>query len=145
MQLSMKCSIAIHCLLFINEANQKIKVTSHLLAESTGSNPVIIRNILSSLKKANIINTKQGTGGATLCKGISEINLYMVYQAVEPKGLNALIGIHSCEKRVCPIAKNIKKILEPAYEEVSNSIKQSMINITLDQLVSDYHQSLSET
>lgn len=144
MQISMKCSIAIHCLLFINEANQKVKVTSNLLAESTGSNPVIIRNILSSLKKANIINIKPGTGGASLRQNIAEINLYTVYQAVEPKGLNSLIGIHSCDELMCPIAKNIKRVLKPAYEEVSNSVKQSMMNITLDNLVLEYHQTLSK-
>lgn len=144
MQISMKCSVAIHCLLFINEANQKIKVTSSLLAESTGSNPVIIRNILSSLKKANIINIKQGTGGATLSKDISEINLYMIYHAVEPNGLHSLIGIHSCEDRICPIAKSIKKVLAPAYKEVANSVKQSMMNISLDSFVSKYHQTISE-
>lgn len=138
----MKCSIAIHCLLFINEAKQKIKVTSHILAESTGSNPVIIRNILSSLKKANLIHIKQGTGGASLCKSMSEINLYMVYHAVEPKGLHALIGIHACDERKCPIAKSIRNILEPAYDQVSNSIKESMMSITLDTLVSEYHQTL---
>ena len=52
MQISMKCSVAVHCLIFIHEAKGIAKVTSNLLAESTGSNPVVIRNILSALKKA---------------------------------------------------------------------------------------------
>ena len=41
MQLSMKCSIAVHCLIFIHEAKGIARVTSPLLAESTGCNPVI--------------------------------------------------------------------------------------------------------
>ena len=54
----MKCSIAVHCLIFMHEAKGIAKVTSNLLAESTGSNPVVIRNILSALKKAGLINSK---------------------------------------------------------------------------------------
>ena len=67
MQISMKCSIAVHCLIFMHEAKGIAKVTSNLLAESTGSNPVVIRNILSALKKAGLITVARGTGGAELC------------------------------------------------------------------------------
>ena len=56
MQLSMKCSVAIHCLIFIHEARGVAKVTSTLLSQSTGVNPVVIRNILSALKKAGLIS-----------------------------------------------------------------------------------------
>ena len=66
MQLSMKCSIAVHCLIFIYEAKGKAKVTSSLLSQSTGCNPVVIRNIFSALKKAGIITVARGTGGAEL-------------------------------------------------------------------------------
>ena len=48
MQISMKCSVAVHCLIFIYEAKGIAKVTSGLLAESTGCNPVVIRKILSA-------------------------------------------------------------------------------------------------
>jgi len=50
-RITSKCSIAIHCLVFINEYGEHSKVTSGLLALSTGCNPVVIRNIISTLKK----------------------------------------------------------------------------------------------
>jgi len=55
MHISTKCSIAIHCLIFIYEYGEKEKVTSELLALSTGNNPVTIRNIISGLKKDGMI------------------------------------------------------------------------------------------
>ena len=80
MQLSMKCSVAVHCLLFIWEARGKVRVTSTLLAQSTGCNPVVIRNILSALKKAGLITVSRGQGGAELCRDPAQItpasNLY---------------------------------------------------------------------
>lgn len=51
MHISAKCSIAIHCLIFIYEYGDNKRVTSELLALSTGCNPVTIRNIVSALKK----------------------------------------------------------------------------------------------
>ena len=69
MQLSMKCSVAVHCLIFIHEAKGRAKVTSPLLAQSTGCNPVVIRSTLSALKKAGLITVPRGTGGAELCPG----------------------------------------------------------------------------
>ena len=66
MHISMKCSVAIHCLIFIYEYGGSKKVTSQLLSLSTGSNPVIIRNILSALKKEGIVSVKPGTGGTEI-------------------------------------------------------------------------------
>ena len=93
MQLSMKCSVAVHCLLFIWEARGKARVTSTLLAQSTGCNPVVIRNILSALKKAGLITVPRGQGGAELCRDPEQITLYQIYAALEPQGLTSLIGI----------------------------------------------------
>ena len=50
MHISNKCSIAVHCLIFIFEYGTEKKVTSELLSLSTGCNPVTIRNILSALR-----------------------------------------------------------------------------------------------
>ena len=65
MHVSNKCSIAIHCLIFIHEYGAENKVTSELLSLSTGCNPVTIRVILSALKKGGVLYVKSGTGGAT--------------------------------------------------------------------------------
>ena len=82
MQISRKCSIAVHCLLFIHEAAGKARVTSALLAQSTGCNPVVIRTVLSALKKAGLIQIARGTGGAKLCRAPADITLYDIYHAV---------------------------------------------------------------
>ena len=66
MRITSKCSIAIHCLLFIHEYGEHKKVTSGLLALSTGCNPVVIRNIISKLKQGGILTISPGAGGARL-------------------------------------------------------------------------------
>lgn len=143
MQISTKCSIAVHCLIFIFEAGEDVKVTSNLLAQSTGSNPVVIRNILSALKKAGIITVARGTGGAQLCKEPSEITLYQIYCALEPDGLSTLIGIHPCDGRPCPVAQNIRKVLQKPYHAIEASIQQTMEGITLQSMLDDFKQLVS--
>lgn len=138
MQISMKCSIAVHCLIFIHEAKGIAKVTSNLLAESTGCNPVVIRNILSALKKAGLITIPRGTGGAELCMDPAQITLYQIYTALEPKGVTSLIGIHPCEGRRCPVAQNIRKVLERPYHKIEDAVKETMEEITLQSMLEEF-------
>ncbi len=55
MQISTKFTIAIHVLTAVKYFEQNNKMTSDFLAASVGSNPVIIRNIMSQLREAGII------------------------------------------------------------------------------------------
>ena len=140
MQISMKCSVAVHCLIFIHEAKGIAKVTSNLLAKSTGCNPVIIRNILSALKKAELITVPRGTGGAELCADPSKITLYQIYSALEPNGVTAIIGIHPCDGRPCPVAQNIRKVLETPYHKIEDAVKEAMEEITLQSMIESFRE-----
>ena len=140
MQISMKCSVAVHCLLYIWEARGKARVTSTLLAQSTGCNPVVIRNILSALKKAGLITVPRGQGGAELCRKPEQITLHDIYTALEPKGLSSLIGIHSCDGRACPVAKNIRRVLRRPYHKIEQAITSTMDSITLSSMIQDLEQ-----
>lgn len=145
MQLSMKCSVAVHCLIFIHEAKGIAKVTSNLLAESTGSNPVVIRNILSALKKAGLITVPRGTGGAELCADPSKITLYQIYSALEPDGVTSIIGIHSCQGRPCPVAQNIRKVLQGPYGKIEDAVQKTMESITLQSMIDDFHSIVQQS
>ena len=144
MQLSMKCSVAVHCLIFIHEAGGRVKVTSNLLAQSTGVNPVVIRNILSALKRAGIVTVTRGTGGAELCREPAEITLYQIYSALEPDGLTSLIRIHPCGQRPCLVARNIQAVLEGPYHSIENAIRTAMESVTLASMLEEFHRSLED-
>ena len=131
-----------HCLIFINEAKGKVKVTSNLLAQSTGCNPVVIRNVFSALKKAGIITVVRGIGGAELCRPPSEVTLYMIYQAVEPDGLSSLVGIHPCDGRACPAAQNIRSVLQKPYQKIEDAVRNAMESVTLESMIEDFHARL---
>lgn len=142
MHISNKCSIAIHCLIFINEYSSEKKVTSELLSLSTGCNPVTIRNIVSALKKAGIIMVKFGTGGAAIAMPLTAISLYQICMAVEPDAIRKMVGIHSSPSPFCPVGKNINQVLSDTYSTLQRDMSDSMKAITMQSIVDDYHAAV---
>ena len=94
MQISTKFTIAIHVLTAVRYFSSIYKVTSDFLAGSVGYNPVIIRNIMSQLREAGVIDIKRGPGGITLTRPLTEITFLDVYQAVEKKPDESLCQFH---------------------------------------------------
>lgn len=142
MHISNKCSIAIHCLVFISEYGENRKVTSELLSLSTGCNPVTIRNILSALRKDGIIEVKFGTGGAMLAIPLHEISLYRICSSVDPQAIDKMIGIHVTPSPFCPVGRNIESVLNQTYNILKEDMISSMKAITLDKIMMDYHALL---
>lgn len=140
MRINTKCSIAVHCLLFLYEYGETQKVTSGMLALSTGCNPVVIRNLMSALKKAGIVEVKAGKGGATLRQPPEEITLYRVCEAVDPGCLEDLMGIHPLPSMLCPIGRNIRAVLAVPYGKLQADVKKSLESCTLADIVLAYQK-----
>ena len=143
MHISNKCSIAVHCLIFIYEYGEDKKVTSELLSLSTGCNPVTIRNIVSAMKKDGIIDVKFGTGGTKLAVPIQDISLYRICAAVDPKAIDNMIGVHSTPSPFCPVGRNIGSVLDRTYDTIKEDFISSMKSITMERIVNDYHAALN--
>jgi len=141
MHISTKCSVAVHCLIFIAEYGQSRKVTSDLLSRSTGINPVTIRNILSALKKDGIVSVKPGTGGAALACPPEAASLYRICKAIEPDFLSKLFGVHPAPSSFCPIGRCIRYVLDASYQKVQDELSDSLRSITLADMIVEYHSA----
>ena len=73
MQISSRFTVALHIFTCVDTFKDDYKVTSDFLASSINTNPVIIRKILTQLKRAGLINVARGTGGIELTRDLSEI------------------------------------------------------------------------
>ena len=142
MHISNKCSIAVHCLIFIHEFGESHKVTSDLLAMSSGCNPAVIRKILSALKKVRMISVKFGTGGAQLCCPPEEITLYRVCMCVDPDMLEKLFGVHQNPSPLCPVGKNINTVLSKSYDPIRLGLADSLKSVTLQDILEIYHDQI---
>ena len=140
MRLNTKCSIAVHALILISEFGADQKVTSELLAKSIGCNSSAIRSILLTLQKTNIISVVRGIGGAHLEKDPADVTLWDIYSALEPEGLEHMVGIHPNPSQLCPVGHHIEAVLSEPYSRIADAVKITMQQITLQQMLDRYHE-----
>jgi DNA-binding IscR family transcriptional regulator len=114
------------------------KMTSEVIAKSTGSNPVVIRNIFTGLKRAGIVNVQRGSGGAALNLEPKDITIWSVCSAVDPDSLQNLIGLHPNPSQRCPVGRKIHALLKTPYNEICNAVQKVMSDYTLAELLEQY-------
>ena len=138
MRLTTRCSIALHCLIFIAECQDRVKVTGAMLSKSTGCNPAEIRGIMGTLQKDGIISIARGVGGARLNREPEALTLWEVFHAVDPDGLDKLFGFHPHPSEACPVGQRIRNVLHKPYQDVGAAVREAMEKTTLQRLLEDY-------
>ncbi|MGG2196694.1 MULTISPECIES: Rrf2 family transcriptional regulator [Paenibacillus] len=134
-QISSRFSIAVHILSLI--AISPSPCTSDFIAASVNTNPVVIRRIISSLKKAGFVHVKAGAGGAYLRKELDEITLLDVYRAVEVVEKGELFNFHGHPNPACPVGANIESVLRTNMLEAQSAMERQLAQVTLNQLVTE--------
>ena len=120
MQISSRFTIALHIFACVDTFKNDRKVTSDFLAASINTNPVIIRRILTQLKKAGLIIVARGTGGIEVTRELSEISFYDVYQAIEPVEDGNLFRFHEGPNPQCPVGRHIHDLLDDKLNAIQN-------------------------
>lgn len=143
MQISTKFTIAIHVLAAVDFFGKDRKVTSGFLAASIGSNPVIIRNIMSDLQNAGIITTKRGPGGIEIVKPLDQITFYDVYEAVE-KNKDHLFNFHDNPNPACPVGRNIHDALDGRLADAQNNFENDLKRYNMADVLKDIREDVKE-
>ena len=143
MQISTKFTIAIHVLAAVDFFGKDRKVTSGFLAASIGSNPVIIRNIMSDLQNAGIIATKRGPGGIEIVKPLDQITFYDVYEAVE-KNKDHLFNFHDNPNPACPVGRNIHDALDGRLADAQNNFENDLKRYNMAEVLKDIREDVKE-
>ena len=137
MQISSRFTIAVHIFACIDTFGKDQKITSDFLSTSINVNPVIIRKILSSLKKSHLLNVQRGTGGTTIAKPLDQITLFDIYQSVECVENGELFHFHENPNKNCPVGKNIHNILDNKLMRVQKAMEDELSSITLKDVIED--------
>ena len=144
MQITSKFTTAVQILTCIDIFGDERRVTSDFLSGSTGVNAVIIRNVLSQLRTAGIVNTRQGSGGAHLAKALDEITLYDVYKAVDCVDDEGLFHFHENPNADCPVGRNIHRVMDGRLNAAQKAFENELKKTTLAQVVADTRKIISE-
>ncbi len=144
MQITSKFTAAVHILTCIDICGGQMRVTSDFLSGSTGVNAVIVRNVLGQLRKAGIVETRQGSGGAHLAKALDEITLYDIYKAVDCVDDEGLFHFHENPNADCPVGRNIHKVMDGRLQAAQTALENELKSITLAQVVADTRKIIDE-
>ena len=143
MQIGSKFTIGVHIITAIDYFKDMDRVNSEFLAGSIGVNPVIVRNTISQLREAGIVQTQRGSSGATLAKRLDEITLFDIYKAVgsvnEEEGL---FHFHEQPNPDCPVGRNIHKVLDDRLLEAQRVMEEELRKTTLADIVEDTKQAV---
>ncbi|MBY5025997.1 Rrf2 family transcriptional regulator [Streptococcus suis] len=138
MQISSRFTIASHILVLLALEGEKEKQTSTSIAGSVGVNPVIIRNILSQLKEAGLVQVARGVGGARLAQAPDKITLLQVYQAVELFGEKGkLFGFHEQPNPACQVGRSIHPLLDSRLENAQSALEKELGQTIIADLLAE--------
>lgn len=127
-----RLAVSVHTLAYLAfKAGQP--VTSQEIAASVGTNPVVIRRLLSSLKAARLVTAQKGSsGGFTLASTPANITLLDIYRAVEPNGEQGLKRLDPSKN--CPVGSKIVAVLETAFFKAQSGMEAELQRITLAEI-----------
>ncbi len=145
MQISSRFTIAIHIFACMETFGKDYKITSDFLASSIQVNPVIIRNILSQLRKAGLIKVARGTGGTTALRPLDQITFYDVYLAVDLLEEGELFHFHENPNLDCPVGKNIHASLDDKLMQIQRAMENQMKQYSIADVVNDVKQCIVNT
>lgn len=132
-----RLTVAAHVLGLIAylEREERRGATSDELAESVGTNAVVIRRVLLQLKAAGLIDSRRGAGGGSvLGRDPRQITLRAVYEAVQDDGCG-LIGRHAgALGEHCPVAPVMASYLDELYTDAEEALKATLANVTVDSM-----------
>ena len=134
MRITSRFTIALHIFACVENFSGHYKVTSDFLAGSIGTNPVVIRQILSRLRDARLITVARGTGGITLTREPMAIRFLDVYRAIEPVEGGDLFRFHEHPNPDCPVGRNIHALLDDKLRAIQSAMEEEMKRYTLADL-----------
>lgn len=122
-------AISIHILTMLS---MEEGLSSDYIASSININPVLVRKEVSRLRKAGLVETKEGkNGGAFLACSPRKITLADVYKATYEKPLFS----HSKNKPNprCPMGKRIGEIMDEVNEEAEAALLKKLNGISIEK------------
>jgi DNA-binding IscR family transcriptional regulator len=132
MRTATRTAVAVHVLSLVALA-ERGQATSDWMAGSAGVHPVAIRNVLGMLRRAGLVETRQGAPGASLGRPLGSITLLDVFRAVG--GDAELFPRHDAPNPDCPVGAGIADALDRTLGEAQRALEARLAATTLAEVV----------
>ena len=125
-------AIAVHALVFLDRSNATI--ASEELADNVCTNPVCIRRVMGKLKKAGLIETREGMGGGyRIAKVNSDITLRQISDALENTLVKASWRSGNPDKK-CLVASGMSVVMDELVTGMNRSCNDYLERITIQKV-----------
>ena len=122
-------AIAVHALVFLNHKGDS--ESSEQIAENVCTHPVRVRKVLTKLKKAGLIETKEGNhGGYSFHLNPKKVSLDHICRAVLEKPIDVKMSTGDLDMD-CEIASGMAGIMEQVYDEMDLACYHVLAGITI--------------
>ena len=113
-------------------------LTSDWIAGSINVNPVIVRKELGHLKKAALVESRQGKdGGVRISKKAEDISVAEIYEAI--KSAEILGKKNQNPNPLCAVGKDINKNLNLLFSETDSLVQQKKNKKKLSDFTNQFH------
>ncbi|MBS0907376.1 Rrf2 family transcriptional regulator [Pantoea dispersa] len=135
-----RLSRSLHALIHLDRHVKR--ATSDAMAKMLGTNPVVVRRMMSGLREKGYLVSEKGHGGGwELRADLRDITLLDVYQAI---GSPALFSIGpAADSSPCLVEHAVDARLDQALGEAEALLLQRFSQITVADIAEDYLQKMA--
>lgn len=141
MKYSTRLSDAVHILAFLALSPDGV-ISSSTIARSIHTNPSYVRQLMSSLRKSQLITSVKGRPCPALARNPCLITLLDVYRAVE--GDKPLLHQDIHTNPACDVGVSVQLILRDCYDLVQTKAEETMQTITLQEILERCEEQIQQ-
>ena len=125
-------NLAVHALVFLNHSGHSL--SSEALAENICTNPTRVRRVMAWLKKAGMVETREGLdGGYRLCTDPAALSLRQVAEALNARFVDC--AWHSGDiDRDCAICSGMAGVMDALYRNMNEECAAYLSRITITDI-----------
>ena len=133
MNVSTRFTVALHILTLLAQSADEA-LTSKYIAASVNTNPVVIRRLLALLRRAGLVESKNGRGGGWLLSvdpgSISLSNIRRAINEASP------FSMHSTPPNpACTVGRNIQSVLGEVYQSAEQKLQDDLARTSIKDLL----------
>jgi DNA-binding IscR family transcriptional regulator len=136
-----RLSDLLHILVYVKMHDQE-KLTSDLIASSLNTNASLVRRMMGQLRKADLLETTQGTAAPKLTRAPQDISVFDVYLATCPEA--PLLKVDHNTSKKCEVGNAIPEVLNKYYLDIQSTAEAKMRQITLQEIINDVEMSIEQ-
>lgn len=130
-----RLSSVLHALLHMAEHDGPM--TSEVLGQCLGTNPVVVRRTMGLLREAGLVTSDRGhAGGWRISADLSTVTLRQLHEALGKPAVFALGNRN--ERPQCLVEQSVNAALDGAFAEAEALLLERFSEITLATLADDF-------